>query len=360
MDQKRTNLRMLLIAAPAIVAFMLISKATHREGRWDSGYRPVMGTFSRVVVLAPQGRTARQAAFKVYKHQQWLEDLMSTHRDYTELSLVNEQAYGTPVHVSPETMEVLQRAIDISRLSEGEFDITIAPVLDVWKQAADTNSPPTEEALNAARAKVGWQNLRLDPNALTVEFLIPGMKLDVGGIAKGYAIDQSIELLKEAGAIGGMVDIGGDIRCFGKSPEHETWRIALQDPNVEADDMSSDKMLTVLAFTDCAVATSGHYRRYALIDGVKVSHIINPQTGKDQQGSASTTIIAPDATTADGLATAVSLLGPDRGLALINRLEDIEALIVLEKPDGPEMLMSTGMSSYLLNPMEEGNQTAAP
>ena len=317
MNQRQTNLRMLLIAAPAIVALMLISKATHREGRWDSGYRPVMGTFSRVVVLAPKGSTARQGAFKVYKLQQRLEDMMSTHRNFTELALVNEQAYGTPMHVSPETMEVLQRSIEMSQLTEGTFDITIGPLLALWQHAADTNITPTPEAIDAAKAKVGWQNLRLDPNALTVEFLVPGMKLDVGGIAKGYAIDKSIELLQADGATGGMVDIGGDIRCFGKGLEHETWRIGIQDPNVDADDMSPNKFLRILSFTDRAVATSGHYRRYALIDGEQVSHIITPSTGSGKHESASTTIIAPDATTADGLATAVSILGPDKGLALV-------------------------------------------
>ncbi len=348
MNQKNNNLRMLVIAAPAIVACLLISKITHKEARWDSGYRPVMGTLSRVVVIAPQGRIARQSAYKVYKYQQWFDNLMSTYRDYTELSLVNEQAYGAPVHVSTETMEVLQRAIAISKLTDGTFDVTIGPLLDVWKHAADTNTMPTQQMIDEAKTKVGWQHLRLDPNAMTVQFEVPGMKLDVGGIAKGYAIDKSIEILQSAGALGGMVDIGGDLRCFGKAPYgHKAWQIAVQDPNVAPDDMSPDKYLAVLTLHDQAVATSGHYRRFALIDGHKISHIITPQTGSGQYQSDSTTIIASDATTADGLATAVSILAPKKGLDLVNRLDGIEALIIVETPHGPELIQSTGMGAFL-------------
>lgn len=349
MNQKNVNLRMLMIAAPVIVAFLLISKVTHRPVRWDSGYRPVMGTLSRVVVIGPNERIARQSGEKVYKYQQWFDNLMSTYKDYTELSEVNREAYDGPVHVSPETMEVLQRAVAMSKLTGGTFDVTIGPLMDLWKHAADTNTMPTQQMIDEAKAKVGWQHLRLDPNAMTVQFEIPGMKLDVGGIAKGYAIDKSVDILKSAGALGGMVDIGGDLMCFGMPPYgHKAWRIAVQDPNVAPDDMSPDKYLMVLTLDDQAVATSGHYRRFALIDGHKISHIITPKTGSGQHyKSASTSILAPDATTADGLATAVSILGPKKGLDLINGLDHIEALIIVEKPDGPQFIESKGMGAYL-------------
>ena len=158
---------------------------------------------------------------------------------------------------------------------------------------------------------------------------VPGMRIDLGGIAKGFAIDQSITALQRHGALGGMVDIGGDIRCFGQAPAgKQHWSIGLQDPQVSADDTDPQRILLILKMKDLAITTSGHYRRFTVIDGKKTSHIIDPHTGQGSDKLSSVTIMAPDAITADGLATAVSVLGQERGLALIEQIPQVEAIVI--------------------------------
>jgi thiamine biosynthesis lipoprotein len=173
------------------------------------------------------------------------------------------------------------------------------------------------------------------------------MRIDLGGIGKGYAVDKSVEAMKERGATGGMVDLGGNIRCFGQPPRGQThWRIGLQDPNVAAEDMDSTKTLLVLAITGESVATSGDYRRFVEVRGARQSHIIDTGTGKGANKLSSDTVIAADATTADALSTAVNVLGPEAGLALIERLPDTEAILV--PPDRRAgMIYSSGAKAYV-------------
>jgi thiamine biosynthesis lipoprotein len=183
-----------------------------------------------------------------------------------------------------------------------------------------------------------------------VRFAQAGMKIDLGGIAKGYAIDLALEAVREAGAVGAMVDIGGDIRCFGTPPGgRDAWRIGLQDPRLDrADD--EQEVLLVLQIVDRAVATSGHYRRFALIGGQAVSHIVEPDSGQGSRKLASTTVIAPDALTADALATAVSVLGRERGLALIEQTDCVEAIVIPPDLKELELVQTSGAGAFLTEP----------
>jgi FAD:protein FMN transferase len=295
----------------------------------DSGYRIIMGTFARIVVLAPSGTVAEKCIVAAFARQQRVNELMSYHIADSELNRVNRNAFHGPVQVSDETFTVLEQARRFSTLSGGAFDVTIGPLDDLWHAAAEANVPPTEAEIAEARSKVGYEKLILDPNAQTVRFAVEGMKLDLGGIAKGYAIDQSVAALREGGAVGGMVDIGGDVMCFGRPPQgRETWVVGLQDPTVAPDDLSTNKLLMTLKVTNAAVTTSGDYRRFVRIQGEKQSHIVDTQTGKGAAKLVSVTIIAPDATSADALATAVSVLGVEKGLALIEQLPDTEAILI--------------------------------
>jgi len=192
---------------------------------------------------------------------------------------------------------------------------------------------PTDKELDEARSKVGYEKITLDANELTVRFAVEGMKLDLGGIAKGYAIDKSVEALRAGGAVGGMVDIGGDICCFG-SPEGRThWRIGVQDPTMPDRNMTTAETLMVIelktaADSTVAIATSGNYQRFEVIDGKQHSHIIDTRSGQSSDKLASVTIIAPNATIADAIATAVSVLGAEKGLELIERTPEVEAILI--------------------------------
>ncbi len=321
------------IALCVVVAGLLLFGYRRQDNaapvKVDSGYQMIMGTFARILVMAPDEATGRTCIKEAFAAQKQVDQLMSYYRDDSELAQINEHAHDRPVKIHAHTLAVLQKALKISERSQGAFDVTIAPRLDLQKSAAEANTPPSAEAIQEAQAKVGWDKLELDPNEGTIRFMVPGMRIDLGGIAKGFAIDQSIRALQDHGALGAMVDIGGDIRCFGIGPPgKEHWSIGLQDPRVSADDTDPQRILLVLKLKDLAITTSGHYRRFTVIEGKKTSHIIDPHTGQGSDKLSSVTIMAQDAITADGLATAVSVLGQEKGLALIEQTPQVEAIVI--------------------------------
>jgi len=176
---------------------------------------------------------------------------------------------------------------------------------------------------------------------------IDGMRLDLGGIAKGYAVDKAIEAMKRCGATGAMVDIGGDIRCFGTPPKGKThWLIGVQDPNAAKEGIGWDGLVLALKIADAAIATSGDYQQFVLIEGRRRSHIINRKTGTSAEGLSSVTVIADNATDADALATAVSVMGAEGGLALIEKLPKAEAILITSRPK-PELIKTSDAEKYL-------------
>lgn len=295
----------------------------------DSGYHEVMGTFARAVVVAMDKETAQKCTRAALEQIEMVDDLMSDYKQDSQISRVNRDAFKQPVKVDKDTFEVLQKSIEFSALSGGAFDVTVGPLVDLWRCAAEANSAPTEAELQRAHATVGYEKLILDANDLTVRFSVEAMRLDLGAIAKGYAIDKAVAAMQTAGAIGGMVDIGGDIRCFGAPPPgKDRWLIGLQDPGKTGDLLGAAEPLLVLKLTNAAIATSGDYRRFALIQGKKYSHIIDVGTGGAGSELSSVTIISGSATDADALATAVSVMGARKGLALIEKLPRTEAILI--------------------------------
>jgi len=351
-----------VVAAVVVVGFVLgllcVSIVRRPAVEMDSGTRVLMGTFGRVVVIARSERAANACIEAAFDVQNRIESLMSYHRADSELNQVNRYAAQRPMMVNPMTFEVLRRAVHFSELSDGAFDVTVGPLVDLWQAAKDANVPPTREALAEARRKVGYDKLILDDKTATVRFAQEGMRIDLGGIAKGYAVDKAVEAMRSKGALGGMVDLGGNIRCFGRAPRgQQKWRIGIQDPNVAPDDMDSSKYLLVLELGDASVATSGDYRRSFVVQGQKENHILDTHTGKGTSKLVSDTIIAPDATTADALSTAVNVLGAEAGLALIERLPSVEAIII---PAGAPMrlLYSHGAHAYIASSGRTGQGTS--
>ncbi len=313
----------------------------------DSGFKVVMGTFSRAVAIASSEKAGQAAIAAAFDEQRRVDELMSYYDPDSELNTVNREAYQRAVTVEEATFEVLEKALHFSEVSGGAFDVTIGALGELWRRAAATDTVPTEAEIAKARSRVGYDKLRLDPAARTVRFAVEGVKIDLGGIAKGFAIDKAVEAMKAAGAVGGMIDIGGDIRCFGRPPEgQQTWRVGLQDPNVAPDDMATGKPLFVLEVRDRAVTTSGDYRRFATVKGQRQSHIMDTRSGRGADALASVTIIAPDATSADALATAVSVLGLEKGLALIEQVPDTEAILIGHQKDA-QAIFTTGAEAYL-------------
>ncbi|MHC4258252.1 MAG: FAD:protein FMN transferase [Planctomycetota bacterium] len=330
------------VLALIVIGLFFWSSPKNRILTVDGGFRMTMGTIARIMVTAENPDQANQAISAAFDKIFHIEKLMSDYDPESQLSQVNQNAFENPVQVDAELFEVLTTAKAYSCLSNGAFDVTIGPVVQLWRKAKEDNITPAAGALKKAKAAVGYENLILDTEKRTVQFAKDGMFLDLGGIAKGYAIDTAIEILQAGGVKGAMVDIGGDLRCFGTPANGKAhWLIGLQDPTVE-----EEKTLLTLIMDNMAVATSGDYRRFFILDEKKHSHIVNPATADSANDLSSVTLIAPTAMAADALATAVTVLGSEKGLDLINMTETAEAILIQSDQPG-QFFKSTNADPYI-------------
>lgn len=296
----------------------------------DSGKIFTMGTEARVKVLADSRQTAQNCIKAAAEQFNLIEKIFSDRRSDSEISAVNREAFKGPMKVSRQVYQLIKTSVGFSELSGGAFDITVGPLVDLWRQAGDANRMPSDEQIKEACAKVGFKKLILDDTDTTVRFAAEGMRLDFGGIAKGYAVDLAAEAMKSSGAKSGMVDIGGNIRCFGKPPKgKEDWVIGLQNPDLK----SPQQVIMMLKLDDKSVATSGNYQRFVIIGGKHFSHIIDPRTGQTVEGLASVTIITEQATDADALSTAATVLGLEKGKKLIEQIPLTDAIFITEGPE---------------------------
>ena len=332
------------LAIPAIIfiTYLLVSRSNEKGlVVVESPNKIVMNTIARVVAVAPDEKTARQgidAAFeKIYR----VEKLMNRYDPNSQLSQVNKLAAKEPVKVDRELFDVLQQSVYYSRLSDGAFDITIGPLVDLWRKCAEANSMPTKQQLAEVKKIIGCDKLLLDANDFSVKFAAEGIKLDLGGIAKGFAADIAAAEMKKAGAIGGLIDLGGQIGCFGTTEKKSKWIIGVRNPAKSED----NKIIARLALSDAAVSTSGNYERFYKIGDKYFSHIFNPATEKSADQLSSVTIIALSGTEADALSTAVSVMGAEKGLELIEKTENTEAVII--KAGSQDLIKSSGAQQYL-------------
>jgi thiamine biosynthesis lipoprotein len=349
-DSRTPKIRTFFVALLAIMSFVGVLLFLHFFSpslSINSGFRPLMGTLANITVVAEDEATAQQSIEAAFQQLNKVDSLMSYQKQNSQLSEINRSAYNVPVKVDESTFQVLEKGIEFSRRTKGAFDITVAPLVDLWNTAEDTNTLPTPEATEAAMEKVGSDKLILDANEQTVSFTVEDMKIDVGGIAKGYAIDNAIQAIQQAGALGGMVDVGGDIRVFGTPPRNKKyWSIGLQDPKDTSEELLPGSYLLVIKVNNAAVTTSGDYRRYVTVQGQKVSHIIDAGTGQGARDLSSVTIITDTAIKADALATAVTVLGLEKGIDLIESLPDTEAILMSAAPDY-KITKSSGADKYI-------------
>jgi len=344
---KRFGRIIVILVCLSLVAVSFTSCNRKERADADSGNQMIMGTFAHVVAVAEDSGTARKCVRAALEEIHKVDNLMSDYKSDSEISRVNSQAYEKAVQVSESTYEVLQRSVEFSKMSDGAFDITIGPLVSLFRKAKESKVAPSEEQIKLAKSKVGFEKLKLDSENRTVQFSDNGMLLDLGGIAKGYAIDKAIEAAQSNGAIGAMVDIGGDVRCFGLPPKgRDHWLIGLQDPNSAIEGIAGGELTLVLKVTDAAVATSGDYQQFVLIEGKRYSHIMDRRTGTSAEGLSSVTIISDNATDGDALATSVSVMGAEKGLALIERLPNTEAILITPEPKF-EIIKTSGAEKYV-------------
>jgi FAD:protein FMN transferase len=255
--------------------------------------QPLLGTY---VVISVDGENVQPAISAAFEEVRRIDALMSLHRPDSELAKLNTRQIDV---VSEDLYKVLAKAREISELTEGSFDITIRPVADLWGFIWKEYRLPTAEELEIVLPKVDYRLVQLDPARRSVRFLRDGVSIDLGAIAKGYAVDCAIEKLRSMGITNAMVRAGGDLRVMGK------WRVQIEDPEKHG-------RRTKLRLKDAAISTSGNYENYFVVAGRRYSHILNPRTGMPVEGVAACTVIAPTCMESDALATALFVHGPER------------------------------------------------
>jgi thiamine biosynthesis lipoprotein len=281
-----------------------------------------MGTLFRIIVYAPDEATAKRASQAAFDRIAALDARLSDYKADSELMQLCARAGKGPVPVSKELFDVLTKAEEVSRLSGGAFDVTVGPVVRLWRRARRTGRMPDADKLAAARALVGYRNVRLDARGRTVELLVSGMQLDLGGIAKGYAADEAQAVLKSHGIDRALVAAGGDIVVTAPPPGAEGWKIAIAPLSEE------EGTGPWLWLKDGAISTSGDAEQYVEIDGKRYSHIVDPKTGIGLVGRMSASVVAPTGIAADSMTKIVAVLGPEKGFPLIESVAGASARFV--------------------------------
>ena len=299
---------------------------------WLSREEAIMGTAIRVELWAEDKAAGAAAIDAVMDEMRRIDVLMSPYKPDSELSRVNRDAAAKPVRIGRELYDLIALSLDYSKKTGGAFDITFSSVGYLYDYRRGIR--PSEADIAANLDAIDYRHLELDPKTRSIRFARPGVRIDLGGIAKGYAVDAGIAILKKRGFHDALVSAGGDSRMLGDH-RGRPWVIGIRNPRGDA-----KSMVAALPLTNEAISTSGDYERYFEADGVRYHHIINPRTGKSAGALMSTTVIGPDATTTDALSTSVFVLGPKAGMALIESLPGIEAVIVM--PDG-RMEYSAGL-----------------
>jgi FAD:protein FMN transferase len=253
-----------------------------------------------------------------------IENLISDWIPTTPLSEINKNAGIKPVVVPKELFDLIDRSIKISKVTDGAFDISFASMDKIWKFDGSMKEMPTADAIKKSVAKVGYQNIILDSEKTSVFLKYEGMKIGLGGIGQGYIADKIKELLKAKGVGAGLVNVSGDISCWGKQPNGEQWKVGIKNP------MNKNRIFATFPLEDTAVETSGSYEKYVTFNGKRYSHIIDTRTGYPATGLISVSIFAKTTELADALATGVFVLGKEVGMNLVNQLPGIGCIMVDE------------------------------
>lgn len=282
----------------------------------------LMGSRFDITVVANNQTTAKTYISNAISEIQRIESLISSWDQNSQTSEINRNAGIKPVQVDKELFDLISRAISISKITDGAFDISYASMDKVWFFDGSMTQMPSKEQIAGSIAKVGFQNIVLNPDNLTVFLKVPGMKIGFGAIGKGYSADKAKALLMSQGVVGGIINASGDMNTWGTQPNGDEWKIAITNP------FDKKKSFGLFPLNKGAVVTSGNYEKFVEFNGERYSHIINPKTGYPAKGLVSVTVFAPKAELADALATSVFVMGVQAGLNMIEQMPKIECIIV--------------------------------
>jgi FAD:protein FMN transferase len=320
----------------AAAILLVLSAAACRSGvRVVERTGVAMGSELRLTTWSVDEAAARAAFDAVFAEFERLEALMSTWRPGSDVLRINAAAGVQAVPVAADVREVLRQAKQISEWTEGTFDVTFGALTDVWKFDHDQdNTIPSPEAIRARLPLIDYRQIEIDDRAGTVFLKRKGMKIHLGGIGKGYAVDHAIAILRKAGLRDFMIQAGGDLYVGGRK-NGQLWRLGIQDPRGP-----EGKTFATIDLTDSTFSTSGDYARFFMKDGVRYHHILDVRTGQPARLCRSVTVVSASPVLADAVAKGVFILGPEKGMALVERIPNLEAVIVAAKND---VLVSKGL-----------------
>lgn len=303
---------------PVVILMMLILPVV-ATADWYKQEQAIMGTRIAVEFWDEDKAHAEQCAEQVFSEMRRIDALMSPYKPSSELSRINQQAGGQAIQISEEMFNLLKKSLQMSQLSNGAFDITFSSVGHLYNYREGIK--PSEQDIQQSLAAINYRYVLLDETNRSVRLARSGVRIDLGGIAKGYAVDNGIAILASCGIKGGLVSAGGDSRILGDRGDRP-WMMGIRHPR------KKDAVAVMLPLSNTAISTSGDYERFFIEDGKRYHHIISPRTGKSVASTWSATVIGPDATTTDALSTTLFVLGPEEGLQLIESLTGIDAVII--------------------------------
>jgi thiamine biosynthesis lipoprotein len=309
-----------------LIALLLFGCQSANDARQLSRFEfnePHMGTLFSITLYAHDAGEANAAAEAAFAEVAKLDHMMTDYDPASELMQLCHRPVGEPTRVSPELFELFGESLRVARETDGAFDITVGPLVRAWRAARKNKVLPDATELARLQKSVGYEHLRLDARTQSVTLLVPNMQLDLGGIAKGYAADRALQLMRRRGITRALVAASGDIAIGDAPPGKAGWRVGIQAMDGAAGDLSR-----IVLLANAGVSTSGDSEQNVEIGGVRYSHIIDPRTGLGMTNHIQTTIIGPNATITDGLDTPTAILGVQRGLALVDRLHGVAALFV--------------------------------
>lgn len=298
----------------------------------------LMGSRFDISIVAADSATAVQSIDEVVAEISRIEYLISDWKPETQISKVNQNAGIKPVVVDREVFLLAQRAINLSKLTEGAFDISFASMDKVWKFDGSMTEMPTAETIKNSVAKINYKNVILDSVRSTIYLKEPGMKIGFGALGEGYAADQCKALMMAKGILAGIVNGSGDMRTWGEQPNGKPWYVGLTNP------FKKEKLLAAVPLTNGAITTSGNYEKFVVFNGQRYSHIINPVTGYPSTGITAVTVMGPEAEVANGFSTSIMVLGAEKGLALLEKFPAYSCIIFT---DNGQVIRSKNISKKM-------------
>jgi len=300
-----------------------------------SEHELLMGTIVNITAIDPDEEILSGAIDEAFAAMAHLDSVATRFSPESAVGMINSRSPGEEqLYIDLDVSTIISRSQAISRMTDGAFDITVAPLIDLWT-FDEGNDLPTDMEIRRALSTVGYDRIRLHPTsgALT---LATDVHIDLDGIAKGRAVDKAYRILRTTGVDAAVIDAGGDVRMLGLPPDGGNWRVGVKHPR-------QDGLLGVLSLGSGSVATSGDYQRFMIKDGIRYHHILDPSTGLPARSTVSVTVVCERCEDADALATAVFVMGPRRGMRFVERTEGLEAIIVTGGEDIGEILISSGL-----------------